>query len=126
MASPLLLVAAGAVGLYFMNQSQAKKSPDTVGPASTVTGASGKTWITRLVQRIPNTTAPSDREQDMLYVDVFAPKGSWGPHDELRVLRYMQVGSNKSTRKFITAPPETPKAIFEAAAKDFGVQPKSA
>lgn len=52
-------------------------------------------------------------------VDVFAPAGSWGPHGELRVLRYQEAGKAKV---LVGAAEGVPKAVMDAAIKDLKIQ----
>lgn len=82
-----------------------------VGPASFVTGKSGKKWR---VQTVSNKNGVAE-------IDVYSLAGSFGPHQEIRVLRYGQNGSDKNARYFIAAPAEVPAAMTQAAMSDFGV-----
>lgn len=52
-------------------------------------------------------------------IDVYAPAGSWGPHGELRVLRYQEAGKAKV---LVGAAEGVPKAVLDAAMKDLKIQ----
>lgn len=104
MAKGLLIVAAlGAVGL---GAAMALKKPGDV-----VTGKSGKTW--RVVM-LPIAGSVKTYE-------VFAPKASFGPHDEMSVLRYSQTGSDMASRKIVGIGSGVPEVVARAAADDFGL-----
>jgi len=78
------------------------------GAASTTVSKNGHTW--KLVPLSGGQT------------DVFAPAGSWGPHAELRVLRFKEGGPRTLTGKA----DGVPKAVFDAAMKDLGIKVASA
>ena len=54
-------------------------------------------------------------------VDVFAPAGSWGPHGELRVLRFTQ-SSSTAPRVLAGVAQGVPEAVLKAAMKDLAIQ----
>lgn len=99
----LFLVAAlGALGIgaasYLKN------------PGQTVTGKSGKVW--RMVHLGLSGTTHT--------YEVFAPKGSFGPHPELSVLRFSRVG-DESTGKITGVGSGVPQVMVETAAADFSL-----
>jgi peptidoglycan hydrolase-like protein with peptidoglycan-binding domain len=81
-------------------------------PPSTVTGKSGHHWLVVLV------TA----EQEPKLFDVIAPAGEWGPHEDLRVVRYSQAGSDTNSRTMVAAADGVPSEILAAAVSDFGIK----
>jgi hypothetical protein len=99
----LLLVAA--LGVLSFGALALKK------PGELVTGKSGKSW------RVVHLGAAGSVHS----YEVFTPAGSFGPHEELSVLRYSQTGSDKASRKLLGVGQGTPQAIVTAAASDFGV-----
>jgi len=100
----LLLVAAlGALGLgaaTFLKK-----------PGDTVTGKSGKSWRVVMIGTAGSTHT----------YEVFTPAGTFGPHEELSVLRYSQNGSDMASRKIVGVGAGVPDAIKAAAAADFGL-----
>jgi peptidoglycan hydrolase-like protein with peptidoglycan-binding domain len=110
--NPLLLLGglAGLVTLFATGKSDAATDPvDTLpaeppalGSSSTTVTKNGHTW--KLVQ-VKTAT------------DVFAPAGSFGPHGELRVLRYVT-----ATKVLSGAAEGVPKAVMDAAVKDLGIK----
>lgn len=120
MASPLpILLGLGALGALLFS---AKKStalgpgtpstptlpatPSPAGSSSQTVSINGHTW-----KLVPVTGG----------VDVFAPAGSWGPHGELRVLRFTQ-GSASSPRVLAGVASGVPPAVLAAAMKDLAIQ----
>lgn len=100
----LLIVAAlGAIGL---GAAAALKKPGDL-----VTGKSGKAW--RVVM-LPPTGAVKTYE-------VFAPKASFGPHEEFSVLRYSQTGSDMGSRQIVGIGSGVAESIAAIAASDFGL-----
>jgi peptidoglycan hydrolase-like protein with peptidoglycan-binding domain len=109
--SPLVpLLGLGAVAaLLFSNKAEAAPpavlpaTPAPPGSGSTTVSKNGHTW--KLVPLSGGQT------------DVFAPAGSWGPHGELRVLRY------ETKSKVLKGAAEgVPKAVMDAAVKDLGIK----
>jgi len=113
------VLALLAVPLGFVAYSSlAKASPK--GPGVAMTGKSGSRWLLRKVSQF--------QQPDGLLVisDVWVPSSALG---ERRVLRFSQLGSALSTRKYITSPFGGPNVkdnavdakLLKAAAADFGV-----
>lgn len=122
--SPLPLLALGGAAAFVLTQTKKAKAstpgklpaapaptlpaaPAPSGAPSQTVSANGHAW--KLVQ-VPGKTE----------VDVFAPAGSWGPHGELRVLRYDQP-SSASPRVLVGVAEGVPKAVLDAAMKDLKV-----
>ena len=74
-----------------------------------VTGRSGKPWRVKLL----------GKTGDSREYEVYAPAGSWGPHAELSVLRYSQLGSDMSSRKVTAVGTPVPVEITTGAMSDF-------
>lgn len=98
----LVLLAAVGVGAAF---ALSKKDGDVV------TGKSGKTWRVVFLGNQSGTTS----------YEVFAPASSFGPHDEMSVLRYSQTGSDQASRKITGVGSGVPASIVQTAASDFGL-----
>jgi hypothetical protein len=77
-----------------------------------VTGRSGHKW--RVVLRGAATGGAKEWE-------VFAPAGSWGPHAELSVVRYSQLGSDMASRKITGVGQGVPAEMLAGAQSDFGL-----
>lgn len=116
--SPLipLLGLGGIAALLLSSKSEAAEVPPPALPATpppagsvgTLFSKNGHTW-----KLIPLSGGQTD---------VFAPAGSWGPHGELRVLRFKEGSPRTLTGKA----DGVPKATFDAAMKDLGVKIASA
>lgn len=113
---PLLGLGA-AVAFFFSKSSHAASVPTLpssappAGAASTLESAGGHTW--KLVAAGATTR------------DVYAPAGSWGPHGELRVLRFTQAASSggaAAPRILAGKADGVPEPVFAAAMKDLRVQ----
>lgn len=109
--NPLIWLAGLGV-LSFGALALAKSAGDVV------TGKSGKRWrvvFTGFERVVTGMTS------DYKGYEVFTPAGSFGPHAELSVLKYVQKGSDQSTRKISGVGQGVPEAIVKAAAADFGL-----
>src|SRR5262245_10733961 len=109
----LLLSSKKAAALPPGTPSQTAPPPQTLpatpapsGTPSQTISVNGHTW-----KLVPVTGG----------VDVFAPAGSWGPHGELRVLRFTQASSS-APRVLAGVAEGVPKAVLDAAMKDLAVQ----
>ncbi len=99
------LMVVAALGVLGFGALARAKNPGTV-----VTGKSGKVWrMTHL--GVTGTTHT---------YEVFAPKGSFGPHPELSVLRFSRV-SDQSIGKIIGVGSGVPLAVVQTAAADFSL-----
>jgi peptidoglycan hydrolase-like protein with peptidoglycan-binding domain len=126
--NPLLLLGAlgaGAAVLFSSKKSSAATDgggsgavtppatlPATPAPstsASSTVSAGGHSWKLVTVSVIGPATN----------VDVYAPAGSWGPHGELRVCRFTQVGAS---RLLSGVAQDVPKAVLDAALKDLSIK----
>lgn len=97
----LVLAAAGAAGVYLLMKPK----------QDVVTGRSGKSWRVVL---LGNTGGVKTYE-------IFTPAGAFGPHGELSVLRYSQMGADMNSRKVVGVGAGVPAEIMTVAASDFGV-----
>lgn len=106
----LLPIALGAAGVYWYLH---KKEPYEF---QAVTGAvTKKPWLTRVLK------VQGTGDAKVTTVELWAPKGSWGPHEQLLVATYQQTGSDKSTRKVLGYGPDALPAMITAAGQDFGI-----
>lgn len=112
--NPILpILGLGALaGLLLSKKSHASvpvlpNAAPAPGAPSTTESIGGHTW--KLV-RVANT--PDS-------VDVYAPAGSWGPHGELRVLRFAQKAGG--ARILAGKADGVPEAVFSAAMKDLRI-----
>lgn len=99
----LLVLGLGALGI---GAATVLKKPGDV-----VTGKSGKAWRVVMIGTSGTTHT----------YEVWTPAGTFGPHEELSVLRYSQNGSDMASRKVVGTGAGVPAAILQAAAADFGL-----
>lgn len=111
MSFPLVPVALGAVALWALNQ----KSKSTA-QFSTVQAKSGRTWLTRTL----GVTGSGDDRYTT--VEVWAPAGSFGPHQQVLVATYKQKGADTNNRVAISTGPQAVDAMITAAGQDFGIR----
>ena len=108
---PLLLGLGGlgVAAVLLTGKSAEAAPPPAVLPATGSGGSSGTT-----VSKNGHTwkLVPVGSE-----TDVFAPAGSWGPHGELRVLRFVI-----KSKMLSGAAAGVPQAVMDAAIKDLGVK----
>lgn len=106
---PLTVMALGAAGLYLYTATKKK-------PATPVKGKSGKIWLTR----VPSVVGSGDSKVTL--VEVYAPRNSFGPHQEVLVVTYRQQASDKQSRVAVSTGPHALPLMITEAAKDFGVK----
>lgn len=108
---PLLLGLGGlgVAAVLLTGKSAEAAPPPAVLPA---TGSGGGTGTTVSKNGHAWKLVPVGTE-----TDVFAPAGSWGPHAELRVLRYVT-----KSKLLSGAAAGVPQAVMDAAIKDLGVK----
>ncbi len=129
---PLLALAALGAGLFAVFSSKKANAlepgggaaappvstlPATPAPSGTpsqTVSINGHIW--KLVP-VPS----SDGFVGASTVDVFAPAGSWGPHGELRVLRFTQTVSPGAPRVLAGVASGVPPAVLQAAIKDLAI-----
>ena len=111
MAFPVVPVALGVVALWALNQ----KSKQTA-QFSTVQAKSGRTWLTRTL----GVTGTGDSRYTT--VEVWAPAGSFGPHQQVLVATYRQKGSDTNDRVAVSTGPNAVDAMITAAGQDFGIK----
>lgn len=121
--NPLIPLAALGAGLFAVLSS---KKANALTPGT----PSGSTAPPPAV--LPATPAPTTAASQTVKVgshtwklvpvsggtDVYAPAGSWGPHGELRVLRF----TGSSTRVLAGVAEGVPKAVLDAAMKDLAIK----
>ncbi len=128
MANPLIFIlGAGAIAALALSSKKSAALPPGVpsgstsppppatlpatpapsGAAGQTVSINGHTW-----KLVPVATGG---------VDVFAPAGSWGPHGELRVLRFTQTSSS-APRVLAGVASGVPPAVLQAAMKDLAVK----
>lgn len=127
--NPLVLLGALGAGAFALLASK-KSSAATLPPGTPgTTTLPGGTVVP--APTLPATPAPAASTGQTVSVnghtwklvpvsggtDVFAPAGSWGPHGELRVLRF----TGTSPRVLAGVAADVPKAVLDAAMKDLGV-----
>jgi hypothetical protein len=101
------LVTLGLAGLGAFAIFKLVSTPDEL-----TLGKSGHKWRVVLHGKSPG---------GITEWEVFAPAGSWGPHGELSVLRYVQTGSDMSSRKLTGTGAGVPPEITAGAKEDFGL-----
>ena len=110
---PLVLAAAAATaGWYFLIH---KKSPAYAFQPVTG-GVTKKPWLTRV------TKITGSGDNKVTTVELYAPAGSWGPHQQLLVATYQQKGSNLADRKALSFGQFATPEMVTAAGQDFGIQ----
>jgi hypothetical protein len=112
MAINLLAVSAAGAAAYWYFFKRDPVVPlfefvNVKGPKS------GKIWKTRAVAI--DTSGPEKRTT----MEVWAPSGSFGPHLDLLVTTYNQVGKERRERGF--SGPDSQDAMVDAAIQDFGL-----
>lgn len=124
--NPLLpLLALGALGALAFSKKSSAAAPGGGGHAPAPQPS------------LPATPAPSGAASQTVSinghvwklvpvsggaVDVFAPAGSWGPHGELRVLRFSQAKTSGAPRVLAGVAEGVPKAVLDAAMKDLAIK----
>lgn len=106
MMNTTLLLGLGALGYWLVK----KKSGDQVITIN------DHTWVLRAVAPVPGQ--PS-------FTNVLAPKGSWGPHNEMLVVRFSQTGPS-APRLLAGVGADVPVAMRDAALKDLAIKPPGA
>ena len=76
-----------------------------------VKAKSGKSWLVTLVSNV----------NGLKTYDLTSPAGSFGPHDDLLVLRYSQQGSDVSSRQVVSVGAGVPAVMVTTAGQDFGI-----
>lgn len=110
----LTLGAAAAAVYYFLFRKKG------YGFESVRGSVTGKPWMTRVV----SITGSGDDK--LTTVELWAPKASWGPHDDMLVATYRQKGSDKGSRQSIAIGPHALPQMVTAAGQDFGIQKAAA
>lgn len=131
--NPLVPVAAlGAAALFFLSKKSSATEPggSTVPPGYVPPEQSplipatpppaGVTKVPVTINGHPWLLVPITG-QGIATVDVYAPAGSWGPHEELRVCRFTQA-SSESARVLAGVAEDVPKAVLDAALVDLQIQ----
>lgn len=109
MALPVVPIALGATALYLLTRQKAPQF-------STVVAKSGRSWLTRTL----GVTGAGDTRKTT--VEVWAPAGAFGPHQNTLVATYVQTGSDTSKRVALSTGPHAVPAMITAAGQDFGIK----
>jgi len=137
MSAPILPIALGlgVLALAFSKKSSAAPPPPAGTPPATLPPG----VIPPTTSVIPSTPAPSETTDAKTTImgksghpwlvadlgggtyDVYAPKGSWGPHEELRVLRFQQNAATGNQRILTAIVPNAPGDIVSTAMTDLSV-----
>ena len=102
MNTPIML-ALGGLGYWLYK----KKTGD-----QTIT-LNGHTWVLRKLEPVVGQPTATN---------VFAPKGSWGPHEEMLVLRFTETAAG-APRILAGVGDAVPVAMRDAAMTDLAVKP---
>lgn len=78
----------------------------------------GHKWLVRFIPPAPGVVGANN-------YNVFAPKGSWGPHEEMLVLRYYEAIVPNPVKTLSGVGANVPVAMRDAAMADLGVVPPS-
>ena len=110
MSFPIVPVALGAAALYFLNRT-------SVAPQfSPITASSGRKWLTRTLGVTGSGPARTTT------VEVWAPAGSFGPHNQVLVATYRQTGADTNSRVAVSTGPHAVPEMITAAGQDFGIR----
>lgn len=113
MSLPVVPLALGAAALWYLSHRNA-------GPAfSTVQSSSGRKWLTRT---LGVTGSGASRKTT---VEVWAPAGSFGPHQQVLVATYQQSGADTNSRVALSTGPNAVPEMITAAGQDFGIKKPS-
>lgn len=93
-----------------------KKAESTAPSTDTIVEKNGHRWIIRDVPNAPGVVGASTFK-------VYAPKGSWGPHDEMLVLQYYVAVVPNAKRILSGVGQGVPVAMRDAAMADLNVVP---
>ena len=110
--NPLIPLALAAGGAYWYISRNAV--PKAALPPGDTVSLGGRSWIVRGVT--PTGLVGST------WVDVYAPAGSWGPHAELRVLRFTQAVAPGAPRILDGVGDGVPVAMRDAAMAAFQIK----
>lgn len=110
MAVPIIPIALGALAVWAL--SQQSKTP----AFQPVEAKNGRKWLTRTL----SVTGSGPTKQTV--VEVWAPAGSFGPHLDMLVATYRQLGSDTNSRVALSTGQGVPDAMITAAGQDFGIR----
>lgn len=126
MAIPIIVPVAASLGLLLFAFGGKKASAAPAGtPIIPATPGGGEPVIA-----IQNVTGKSGKPWKVVQVgsavyDVYSPAGTWGPHGELRVLRYKlyaMPGESSASKVLSAAVEGVPPQIMAAAMSDLGIR----
>ena len=111
MPFPTVPLAFGAAALWLLHK-KGQASP----AFSTVASKSGRKWLTRTLGVTGTGTARTTT------VEVWAPAGAYGPHNNVLVATYRQQGSDMNTRVAASTGPDAVPQMITDAGVDFGIR----
>lgn len=76
-----------------------------------VKGKSGKSWLVTMLSNVGGLKT----------YDITSPASSFGPHDDLSVLRYSQQDADIGSRQVVAVGEGVPAVIVTTAASDFSI-----
>lgn len=111
-------LALGAVGAglywYFARPSA---PPSSIASPPVITAkvtAGGHDWI---VRDVPTASGSANGST----TDIYAPAGSWGPHAELRVLRFTRAATPNAPKVLAGVGADVPVTMRDAAIAAFAI-----
>lgn len=104
-----VLLGLGAVALWLHSKKSSAAEPGEIVTKN------GHTWILRAQSNPPGQVGATTTK-------VYAPRGSWGPHEELLVLSYYVAIAPNAPRMLSGVGANVPVAIRDAAIADLGVE----
>lgn len=113
MSLPIVPIALGAAALWFLNRT------GSAPQFSSITASSGRKWLTRTLG-VSGTGAARTTT-----VEVWAPAGSFGPHNQVLVATYRQTGADTNSRVAVSTGPHAVPEMITAAGQDFGIRKPS-
>ena len=139
MSLPVLPIALG-LGVLALVATSKKSSAAPPPPIGTPPATLPPGVVPPTTSVIPSTPAPSETTESKTSItgatsgktwlvaslgggnyDVYAPEGSWGPHAELRVLRFQQNAATGNQRLLTAIVPNAPGEIVSAAMIDLQI-----
>lgn len=113
MSLPLVPLALGGFALWYLSRG------GSAPPFTPITASSGRKWLTRTLG-VTGTGAARTTT-----VEVWAPAGAFGPHNQMLVATYKQSGSDTNSRVALSTGPSAVPEMITAAGQDFGIKKPS-
>lgn len=108
--APFIPIAVAAGALWYFSRKKTFAFEPIKG------GVTGKNWLTRVV----GISGSGDAKKTL--VEVWAPAGAYGPHQQILVLTYEQTSSDKGSRLNKGVGPQALPVMVSDAGKDFAVR----